>query len=63
MKSKTINKAIIEKLSNAEKKEKNLICMGIYLIEEIGLDYISNPNDALNYIKAVKKLIKEIDND
>jgi len=62
MKSKNINTEIDCILSKADKKEKNLICMIVYLLEEIGLDYISNPKDALNYMKEVKKLIQKIEN-
>ena len=62
MKSKNTNTEIDCLLSKADKKEKKLICMIVYLLEEIGLDYISNPKDALNYMKEVKKLIQKIDN-
>jgi hypothetical protein len=40
---------------------KEICLINIDFIENIAIDYIGNPSDALNYLKKMKKLKKEIE--
>lgn len=64
--SKRTGLDLLHKAMQPARKETTLdevkeICLvNVEFIEDIAIDYISNPQDALNYLKKMKKLREEI---